>query len=146
MSALKTEDEAAKFINYLWQSGSKFKKSNNFGKTAMKYAKRNGLTKIVQTLEYIQWTILYDSFHKTYELITYANEYRPYLSWFLLSYITLDVLRFYSTNTLNVILHSKVFVDKLNCNYVLAEIPFQPPPLLKTSLVQEIFHFKRFCT
>jgi hypothetical protein len=28
MSALKTEDEAAKFINYLWQSGSKFKKSN----------------------------------------------------------------------------------------------------------------------
>jgi len=51
---IKTEDEAAKFINYLWQSGSKFKKSNNFEKTAMKYAKINGLTKIVQTLEYIQ--------------------------------------------------------------------------------------------
>ena len=33
---IKTEDEAAKFINYLWQSGSKFKKSNNFGKTAMR--------------------------------------------------------------------------------------------------------------
>jgi hypothetical protein len=51
---IKTEDEAAKFINYLWQSGSKFKKSNNFGKTAMKYAKINGLTKIVQALQYIQ--------------------------------------------------------------------------------------------
>ena len=51
---IKTEDEAAKFINYLWQRGSKFKKSNNFGKTAMKYAKINGLTKIVQALEYIQ--------------------------------------------------------------------------------------------
>jgi hypothetical protein len=102
-------------------------------------------------LEYIQWTILYDSFQeacllwqndqhcgrtlyiycKIYELITYSNEYRPYLAWFLLSYITLDVLRFYLTNTINVILHSKVFVDKMNCNYVLAEIPFQPPPSLK---------------
>ena len=56
---IKTEDEAAKFINYLWQSDSKFKKSNNFVKRATKYAKSNGLT--VQALEYIQWTILYDS-------------------------------------------------------------------------------------
>jgi ankyrin repeat protein len=64
MSALKTEDEAAKFINYVGQSGFKFKKSNNFGKTAMQYAKSNGLTKIVHTLEYIQWTILYDSFQE----------------------------------------------------------------------------------
>ena len=60
-TTLKTEEEAVKFINYLWQSGSKFKKSNDVGKTAMPYAKSNGLTTIVQTLEYIQWTILYDS-------------------------------------------------------------------------------------
>ena len=60
-TTLQTEDEAVNFINYLLQSGSNFKKSNNFGKTAMKYAKSNGLTKIVQTLEYIQWKILYDS-------------------------------------------------------------------------------------
>jgi len=39
-------------------------KSNNFEKTAMKYARSNGLTKIVQTLEYIQWTMLYDSLHE----------------------------------------------------------------------------------
>jgi hypothetical protein len=117
-------------------------------------------------LEYIQWTILYDSFQeaclpwqndqhcgrtlyiycKIYELITYSNEYRPYLAWFLLSYITLDVLRFYLTNTINVILHSKVFVDKMNCNYVLAEIPFQPPPSLtqvwfmKSSILKGFAH------
>jgi hypothetical protein len=60
-TTIKTEDEAARFITYLWQSGSKLKKSNNSGKTAMKYANSNGLTKIVQTLEYIQWPILYDS-------------------------------------------------------------------------------------
>ena len=59
-TTLKTEEDADKFINYLWQNGSKVKKSNDFGKTAMPYAKSNGLTKIVQTLEYIQWTILYD--------------------------------------------------------------------------------------
>jgi len=63
-TTLQTEDEAAKFINCLWQSGSKFKKSNNFGKIAMKLAKSNGLTKIVQTLEYIQWTIMYDNLHE----------------------------------------------------------------------------------
>jgi hypothetical protein len=34
-TTLETEEEAVKFINYLWQSGSKFKKSNDFGKTAM---------------------------------------------------------------------------------------------------------------
>jgi hypothetical protein len=34
-TTLKTEEEAVKFINYLWQSGSKFKKSNDVGKTAM---------------------------------------------------------------------------------------------------------------
>ena len=38
---------------------------------------------------------------------------------------------FYFKNILNVFLHSNVFVDKMNCNYVLAEIPFQPPPLKK---------------
>ena len=51
---------------------------------------------------------------KKYVLITYSNESRPYLSLFLLfllSYITLDVLRFYSRNILSVILISKVFVD-----------------------------------
>ena len=60
-TALQTEEEAVKFIHYLWQSGSKLKKSNDFGKTAMNYAESNGLTKIVQTLEYIQWKILYDN-------------------------------------------------------------------------------------
>ena len=59
-TTLQNEEEAVKFIHYLWQSGSKFKKSNDIGKTAMNYAESNGLTKIVQTLEYIQWTILYD--------------------------------------------------------------------------------------
>ena len=48
-----TEEEAVKFIHYLWQSGSKFKKSNDFGKTAMNYAESNDLTEIVHTLEYI---------------------------------------------------------------------------------------------
>ena len=35
-TTLKTEEDADKFINYLWQNGSKFKKSNDFGKTAMR--------------------------------------------------------------------------------------------------------------
>ena len=52
-TTLQTEEEAVKFIHYLWQSGSKFKKSNDFGKTAMNYAESNGLTEIVHTLEYI---------------------------------------------------------------------------------------------
>jgi len=51
------EEEAVKFINYLWQSGSKFKKSNDSGKTAMNYAESNGLTKIIETLQYIQWSL-----------------------------------------------------------------------------------------
>jgi ankyrin repeat protein len=60
-TTLETEEEAVKFINYLWHSGSKFKKSNDVGKTAMNYAESNGLKKIIETLEYIQWKILYDS-------------------------------------------------------------------------------------
>jgi len=58
------EEEAVKFINYLWKSGSKFKKSNDSGKTSMNYAESNGLTKIIETLEYIQWKILYDSLYE----------------------------------------------------------------------------------
>ena len=60
-TTLQTEEEAVKFINYLWQSGSKLKKSNDLGKTAMNYAESNGLTKIIETLQYVQWTILYNS-------------------------------------------------------------------------------------
>ena len=52
-TTLQTEEEAVKFIHYVWQSGSKFKKSNDFGKTAMNYAESNDLTEIVHTLEYI---------------------------------------------------------------------------------------------
>jgi ankyrin repeat protein len=52
-TTIQNEEEAVKFIHYLWQSGSKFKKSNDFGKTAMNYAESNGLTEIVHTLEYI---------------------------------------------------------------------------------------------
>jgi ankyrin repeat protein len=63
-TTIETEEEAVKFINYLWQSGSKFKKSNDFGKTAMNYAESNGLKKIIETLEYIQWTIPYDSLYE----------------------------------------------------------------------------------
>ena len=64
-TTIETEEEAVKFINYLWQNGSKFKKSNDFGKTAMNYAESNGLQKIIETLEYIQWKILYDSLYET---------------------------------------------------------------------------------
>ena len=60
-TTLKTEEEAVKFINYLWQSNSKFHSSNKSGKTAMNYAESNGLIKIVQYLHYIQWTALYDN-------------------------------------------------------------------------------------
>ena len=63
-TTLQNEEEAVKFINYLWQRGSKFKKSNDSGKTAMNYAESNGLTKIIGTLEYIQWKILYDSLYE----------------------------------------------------------------------------------
>ena len=59
----QNEDEAVKFIKYLWQSGSKFYTSNDLGKTAMNYAMRNDLMKIIQTLQYIQWKILHDDLH-----------------------------------------------------------------------------------
>jgi len=58
---LQTDEEAVKFIHYLWQSGSKFKKSNDIGNTAMNYAESNGLTKIVRTLEYIHWKIIFNN-------------------------------------------------------------------------------------
>jgi hypothetical protein len=48
-TTFQTEEEAVMFIHYLWQSDSKFKKSNAFGKTAMNYAESNGLKKIVRT-------------------------------------------------------------------------------------------------
>jgi len=60
-TTLHNQKEAVKFINYLWQSGSKFKKSNDSGKTAMNCAESNGLKKIIETLQYIQWKILYNS-------------------------------------------------------------------------------------
>ena len=53
-TTVQNEEEAVKFINYLWQSGSKFKKSNDSGKTAMNYAESNGVMKIIETLQYIQ--------------------------------------------------------------------------------------------
>ena len=59
----QNEDEAVKFIKYLWQSGSKIYTSNDLGKTAMNYAMRNDLMKIIQTLQYIQWKILHDDLH-----------------------------------------------------------------------------------
>jgi hypothetical protein len=42
--------------------------SNDFGKTAMNYAESNVLTKIVQTLEYIQWKILFERLEEAYLL------------------------------------------------------------------------------
>jgi ankyrin repeat protein len=67
-TTLQNEEEAVKFIHYLWQSGSKFKKSNDFGKKAMNYAESNVLTKIVQTLEYIQWKTLFKRLEEAYLL------------------------------------------------------------------------------
>jgi hypothetical protein len=46
----------------------KVKKSNDFGKTAMNYARSNGLTKIIKTLEYMQWKILYSKRHVYYKI------------------------------------------------------------------------------
>ena len=60
-TTLQNEEEAVKFIHYLWQSGSKFKKSNYIGKTAMNYAESNGLTKIVRILENIHWKIIFNN-------------------------------------------------------------------------------------
>lgn len=37
-TTIQNEDEAVKFIKYLWQSGSKVQTSNDLGKTAMHYA------------------------------------------------------------------------------------------------------------
>ena len=62
-TTIQNEDEAVKFIKYLWQSGSKVQTSNDLGKTAMHYAMRNGLMKIMKTLQYIQWKILYGDLH-----------------------------------------------------------------------------------
>jgi len=62
-TTLQSEDEAIKFIKYLWQSGSTFHTSNDLGKTAMIYAMRNDLMKIIQTLLYIQWKNLYYDWH-----------------------------------------------------------------------------------
>ena len=67
-TTLQSQEEAFKFINYLWQNSCKFKKSNDLGKTAMNYARRNGLTKIIKTLEYIQWKILYNTKHVYYKI------------------------------------------------------------------------------
>jgi len=49
-TTIQTEDEAVKFINYLWQSGSMFNTVES-----------NGLKKIINHLQYIRWTIMYDS-------------------------------------------------------------------------------------
>jgi hypothetical protein len=48
-SHMSADDISNMFIHYLWQSDSKFKKSNAFDKTAMNYAESNGLKKIVRT-------------------------------------------------------------------------------------------------
>jgi ankyrin repeat protein len=62
-TTLQNEDEAVKFITYLWQSGFNFHTSNDLRKTAMHYAMRNDLMKIMHTLLYIQWKILYYDLH-----------------------------------------------------------------------------------
>ena len=65
-TTVQNEEEAVKFVNYLWQRGSKFKKSNDSGKTAMNYAESNGLMKIIETLQYIQWKILHNRLQEVY--------------------------------------------------------------------------------
>ena len=60
-TTLQTEGDAIRFINYLWQRGSKFNTCNTLGKTAMNYAESNGLTKIRQHLQYIQWKTMFDN-------------------------------------------------------------------------------------
>ena len=59
-TTLQNEEETVMFINYLWQSGSKFPSSNKSGKTAMNYAESNGLANIVENLKYVQWMSMYD--------------------------------------------------------------------------------------
>jgi ankyrin repeat protein len=60
-TTLQNEEETVMFINYLWQSGSKFHSSNKSGKTTMNYAESNGLANIVENLKYVQWMSLYDN-------------------------------------------------------------------------------------
>jgi ankyrin repeat protein len=60
-TTLQTEGDAIRFINYLWQRGSKFNTCNDLGKTAMNYAESNGLTKIRQHLQYVHWKTMFDS-------------------------------------------------------------------------------------
>jgi hypothetical protein len=53
-----------------------------------------------------------------------------------LSYLTLDVLRFYSKDILNVILHGKVFARQNELQLRFSEDPFStPPPWFKKSSV-----------
>ena len=60
-TTLQNEEETVMFINYLWQSGSKFHSSNKSGKTTMNYAESNDLANIVENLKYVQWMSLYDN-------------------------------------------------------------------------------------
>ena len=62
-TTLQTEEEAIRFINYLWERGFNFNTSNDLGKTAMNYAESNGLTKIRQHLQYRQWKAMFDSWY-----------------------------------------------------------------------------------
>lgn len=60
-TTLETEEEAVKFIYFLWKSGSIFSISDNFGKTARYYADVNGLEKIKESLDSIELKMLYDN-------------------------------------------------------------------------------------
>ena len=60
-TTLETEEEAVKFINFLWEIGSIFSTSDYFGKTAMYYADVNGLEKIKESLDSIERKILSDN-------------------------------------------------------------------------------------
>lgn len=62
-TTLETEEEAVQFVHFLWESGSIFSTSDNFGKTAMYYAEVNGLEKIKESLDSIEWKILYDNLY-----------------------------------------------------------------------------------
>ena len=48
-------------IYFLWESGFTFSTSDNFGKTAMYYADVNGLEKIKESLDSIEWKTLSDN-------------------------------------------------------------------------------------
>jgi hypothetical protein len=60
-TTLETEEEAVKFIYFLWESGFIFSTSDSFGKTAMYYADVNGLEKIKESLDSIESKILSDN-------------------------------------------------------------------------------------